>query len=102
MAAHALGDADNWYLTCDLANSLLKNVLAIPGALAASFPDLEFFPLRVAAMVDLNRSFINRQRTVFEYDSVGTRTWPPDMALVCDKDTTVSIATLECTHADLG
>lgn len=85
-----MSDAPNWYLTCELAESLLKNVLASPGTLAAHFPDPEFFPLRVATMCDLNNSLTNRRSPVFDYTSAATRTWPRDMSLVCDKETTVS------------
>ena len=100
MAAHALSDPKHFELTSKMANRLLDNVIANRADPTTRFGDPEFFPLRVAAMVDLNRSLSSRKPTCFDYSSAKTRPWPQDSSRFSDHEVTVSLID-DCASEDI-
>jgi hypothetical protein len=92
MAAHALSDPKHFELTSKMANQLLDDVIANHADPTTRFQDPEFFPLRVATMVDLNRSLSSRRPTCFDFSTPKTRPWPQDTSRFSDHEVTVSMS----------
>ena len=91
MAAHALSDTKHFELASKMANQLLDVIIANHADQTTRFHDPEFFPLRVATMVDLNRSLSSRRPTCFDFSSPKTRPWPQDPSRFSDHEVTVNM-----------